>query len=161
MTHNTLAWEETLTRAGCRVTRQRATILDAVCAGDGHTTLSDIRLRVLKADPSIDRTTISRTLKKFSDLGIVVSADSGDAEPSYEVAKTLHHHHLVCRECGHEMEIDATDIIPLVRHIELQHRFRIETDHLMLFGICEACLPAEDALDATNSWRKDGIRTNE
>jgi Fe2+ or Zn2+ uptake regulation protein len=139
MTHNQLAWEETLTRAGCRVTQQRATILDAVCAGGGHTTLSDIQTRVIKTNPTIDRSTIYRTLKLFVELGIVVSADAGDEEPSYEVAKVVQHHHLICRGCGHEIEIDEADLVPLVRHLDARYGFQVETDHLMLFGICRAC----------------------
>jgi Fur family ferric uptake transcriptional regulator len=139
MTHNQLAWEETLTRAGCRVTQQRAVILDAVCAGGGHTTLSDIQARVVKTNPGIDRSTIYRTLKLFVELGIVVSAEAGDDEPSYEVAKAVQHHHLICRTCGHEIEIDEADLAPLVSHLAGRYGFQVETDHLMLFGMCSAC----------------------
>lgn len=139
MTHNLLRWEETLWAAGYRVTRQRALILDAVCAGAGHTSFGDIYLRVRKADPSIDRSTVYRALRLFTELGLVLPADTGDEESYYEVAKPQSHHHLVCRACGTEWEIDDAALQAMFREIELQHSFQVMTDHLVLFGFCASC----------------------
>ncbi len=144
MTHQLLAWEDRLSTAGCRVTRQRGIILDAVCAGGGHTPLSEIFGRVRKADPSIDRSTLYRTLKVFVELGIVVVADTGAAETYYEIARPIPHHHLVCRSCGREQEIDQETVDSMVDRVRHRHRFRVETDHLVLFGHCERCAPISE-----------------
>jgi Fe2+ or Zn2+ uptake regulation protein len=139
MTHNELRWEETLWDAGHRVTRQRALVLDAVCAGAGHTAFGDIYLRVKRADPSIDRSTVYRALRLFVDLGLVLPAETGGDETFYEVARPQPHHHLVCRECEGEWEIDGAALGALVREIEDRHDFKIQTDHLVFFGTCAAC----------------------
>lgn len=139
MTHDQVRWEETLWAAGHRVTQQRALILDAVCAGVGHTTLGEIYARVRRADRSVDRSTVYRALALFVGLGLVVAADTGRGETLYEIARPRPHHHLVCRRCGREDEIDDSALRALSEQIVRQHRFAVETDHLVLFGRCAAC----------------------
>ena len=139
MTHNELRWEETLWDAGYRVTRQRSLVLDAVCAGEGHTAFGDIYLRVQKLDPAIDRSTVYRALRLFVDVGLVLSADTGGDELYYEVAKPTAHHHLVCRHCGEQWEISDAALDTLTTTIEQNYGFQVSTDHLVLFGTCEAC----------------------
>jgi Fur family transcriptional regulator, ferric uptake regulator len=139
MTHNELSWEETLWAAGHRVTRQRSMVLDAVCAAGGHTAFGDIYLRVKKIDGSIDRSTVYRALRLFVELGLVLPADTGDEESYYEVARPQPHHHLVCRQCGNEWEIDGTALQAMFGEIERRHSFEVATDHLVLFGLCATC----------------------
>ncbi len=140
MTHDSLRWEATLAAAGHRVTRQRSLILDAVCAGGGHTPLGEVYARVHRADPSIDRSTVYRALHLFVGLEIVVAADTGDGETYYEIKKARPHHHLVCRRCGQEREIDGAALRTMTDEVYRQHGFQVATDHLVLFGLCEACL---------------------
>ena len=139
MTHDALRWEQVLWDAGHRVTRQRALILEAVCAGGGHTPLGEIYLRVQQVDRSIDRSTVYRALRLFVDLGLVVPADTGDGETYYEVAKLTPHHHLVCRRCGEESEIGDAALRAMFDQVSREHGFRVEIDHLVLFGVCADC----------------------
>lgn len=139
MTHDSLNWERTLGEAGLRVTRQRTAILDAVCAAGGHTPIGEIHARARKIDPTVDLSTIYRTLKVFVDLGIVVSADTGDGETRYEISHGEPHHHLVCKTCGGETEISGDLLADLANHIDTAFGFALETDHLVLHGTCAAC----------------------
>ncbi|MBA2453096.1 MAG: transcriptional repressor [Chloroflexia bacterium] len=149
MTHDALHWEQRLWSSGHRVTRQRAHILEAVCAGNGHTPLGEIYLRVQRADRSIDRSTVYRALRLFVDLGLVVAADTGSDETYYEVAKLEAHHHLVCRRCGQEQEIDDAALQAMFNEVFQRHGFHVATDHLVLFGFCENCR-AEERLNREN-----------
>src|SRR5215212_2348005 len=97
MSHNTKDYERIIHAAGHRVTPQRMVILDTVCDLSGHTTLGEIYVHVHKVDPTIDRSTLYRTLKLFVDLALVLSADTGTGETTYEIVKPHPHHHLVCR----------------------------------------------------------------
>jgi Fur family ferric uptake transcriptional regulator len=142
MTHDQLRWEETLWDAGHRVTRQRALILDAVCAGEGHTAFGDIYLRVQKTDSTIDRSTVYRALNLFVELGLVLPAATGGDETYYEVARPQPHHHLVCRHCGEQWEIGDAALRAMFQEIEQRHAFEVATDHLVLFGSCAACRTA-------------------
>jgi Fur family ferric uptake transcriptional regulator len=139
MSHYKLDYEEVIRAAGHRVTNQRVLILDAVCEGDGHTTLGQIYARVRKMDRSIDRSTIYRALKLFTDLGLVVSANTGKGEFVYEISKPRPHHHLVCRQCGKEKEIEQSVMQAMFEKVGREHQFQVETDHLVLFGLCAQC----------------------
>lgn len=147
MTHDQIQWEQKLWAAGHRVTQQRAIILDAVCAAGGHTSLPEIYLRVRKMDPTIDRSTVYRALRLFTELGIVLVAETGGDETLYEVAQLEPHHHLICKACGMEQHIGAAALTELFDKIERQHQFAVETDHLVLFGYCQACQKAHQAAD--------------
>jgi len=137
--HHLLHWEEALWAAGHRVTRQRSLILDAVCAGGGHTPLGEVYARVRRADRSIDRSTVYRALHLFVDLGLVVAADTGGGETFYEIKKPQPHHHLVCRRCGGEQEVGDAALQAMFDQVLRQHRFAVTIDHLVLFGLCGAC----------------------
>ncbi len=140
LSHETTEYEDIIRAAGHRVTPQRIHILDAVCAAQGHTTLGEVYARVCQVDPSIDRSTLYRTLKLFIDLGLVVSADKHDGETYYEIAKPQHHHHLVCRKCGKEWDIDDAVITRMVEQVLSDYDFRVDTNHLILSGVCGACV---------------------
>jgi len=139
MTHNLLHWEHVLKRSGHRVTRQRTIILDAICAAGGHTAFDDIYAAVRDRDRSIDRSTVYRALHLFVDLDLVVEAKTGGSETLYEVRKVRPHHHLICRRCGNERKVNNATIQAMVEEIWRAHRFRVATDHLVLFGVCEEC----------------------
>lgn len=138
MTHHLLHWECVLMNAGHRVTRQREIVLDAVCAGNGHTSLDDILARTRQRDRAVDRSTVYRALRLFVELGLVVEAKPG-GETLYEISKVRPHHHLVCRGCGNEQEVSNDMIQAMVDEIHQEHHFRVATDHLVLFGVCKQC----------------------
>jgi Fur family transcriptional regulator, ferric uptake regulator len=139
MTHDSIRWEERLWQAGHRVTRQRSVILDAVCASGGHTSLSEIYLRVRKVDPTIDRSTVYRALRLYVELGVVLLAETGGNETLYEVARPDPHHHLICKICGEQWDIGSSALESMFNHVEHEHGFSVHTDHLVLFGYCRNC----------------------
>src|SRR5215204_2323682 len=135
MSHLMTEYEQIIRAAGHRVTTQRLRILDTVCDIGEHTSLGEIFARVHRLDPTIDRSTLYRTLKLFVDLGLVVSADTGDGETYYEVAKPHPHHHLVCRQCGQEQEIEHAIMQRMFDQVFQDYGFQADTDHLVLFGV--------------------------
>lgn len=139
MSHHTLEYEEIIRKAGHRVTPQRILILDSLCEIGRHTSLGEIYARVHAADPAADRSTLYRTLKLFVDLGLIVAADTGTGETYYEIAKPRPHHHLVCRRCGKEQEIEHAIMQGMFDQVYQAFGFRADTDHLVLFGICADC----------------------
>lgn len=139
MSHHQTAYEDILRAAGHRVTRQRILILDAVCDGGKHTAFGEIYARLRAVDPSIDRSTLYRTLKLFIRLGLVVSAKSGTGETTYEIAAPQPHHHLVCRDCGAEQEISGEVMQAMSDAILSRYGFNVEAAHLMLSGMCATC----------------------
>lgn len=139
MSHDNMDYEGIMHRAGHRVTPQRVMILDAVCEGGGHTTLKQVSLRVRKMDPTIDRSSVYRTLKLFVELGLVVSAQTADGETVYEIPKPHRHHHLICRQCGREQEVGPDVMDEMFAQVARRYRFTPKMDHLVLYGLCADC----------------------
>ena len=144
MSHQKIDYVDIMRSNGFRVTSQRLLILDAICEGQGHTTLGQIYVRVRQKDRSIDRSTLYRTLDFFVELGLVVSADTGIGEKVYEIAQVDPHHHLVCKKCGQESEIDHVIMQKSLRVIEEEYHFAISMDHVVLFGLCQGCQQDSD-----------------
>jgi len=142
MSHESMAWEQVVWAAGHRVTRQRSLILDAVCAAGGHTTLGEVAARVRREDATVDRSTVYRALHLFVELGLVLAADTGTGETTYEVRRPQPHHHLVCRRCGAEREVGGGVVQAMVDGIARETGFLVTTEHLVLFGLCAACRAA-------------------
>jgi len=139
VSHETMDYEGIMHAAGHRVTPQRVMILDAVCDGGGHTTLKQVYARLRTMDPSIDRSSLYRTLKVFVRLGLVVSAETLTGETVFEIPRRQPHHHLICRTCGNEQEIGHEAIKGMVMQVSREYRFKVDMDHLVLYGVCEMC----------------------
>lgn len=139
MSHHQTSYEDILRAAGYRVTRQRILILDAVCDGGKHTTLGEIYARAHKHDATLDRSTVYRTLKLYTELGLVVSAVTGDGDVYYEIAQEQRHHHLICRKCRREQEIDHQVIQTMFDQFQVRYGFIADSDHLVIQGLCADC----------------------
>lgn len=138
MTHTTRDYASRIRRSGFRLTPQRQLILDAVCEGGGHTTIEAICARVQAKAPSINRSTVYRNLEFLQKLHLVVAADI-DGETVYEIAHDHHHHHLVCRGCGRQIEIGEAALASAFAAILQDYDFLVMADHLVLEGLCGAC----------------------
>ena len=139
MSHQNLDYVRILHNRGYRVTPQRVTILDAICEGEGHSTLGDIYTRARKHDPQIDMSTVYRALELFQTLGLVVSADFDGHEKGYEIAKPQQHHHLICKVCKNEFDIDSQTVNDFYKVLKQEYGYDVTMDHLVLSGICPNC----------------------
>ena len=139
MSHHTETHEQLMRERGFRVTPQRQLILDAVCAGGGHTTPGEVYGRVQATAPAISRATVYRTLDFLCELRLVVAADIGGGHWVYEMAGETPHHHLVCRQCDKVTQIEHRALADFYAAIEREHDFTIDMDHAALFGLCADC----------------------
>lgn len=121
------------------MTPQREVIMDAICEAEGHTTLAEILTRVEAKAPAINQATVYRTLHILHETGLVAKTEITPGEVVYELAGQSPHHHLLCRHCHHEIEIDAEPLMMLQREIQKKHDFAIDANHLVLTGLCAYC----------------------
>jgi Fur family ferric uptake transcriptional regulator len=142
MSHTRWDYARLMRESGFRVTPQRQLILDAICAGGGHTTLDEIYARVRARSNAVNRATVYRTLDFLCRLRLVVAAEIG-GRTVYEIAGDAPHHHVVCRVCGALEELNPGAMRALVAHVERQQCFYIDMDHLTLSGVCKRCYAAE------------------
>ncbi len=127
---------------GFRVTPQRQLILDAICESGGHAAPDDIYARVREKSPVVNRATVYRNLEFLCEMRLVTSADMGRGRKVYEIACEAPHHHLVCQKCGAVAQIDHTLVRSFLAKIERAYQFKVEADHLALFGVCQKCQDA-------------------
>ncbi|MGB7538980.1 MAG: Fur family transcriptional regulator [Anaerolineales bacterium] len=138
MTHHLLNYPQKMRSGGYRVTPQRKAILDAICEAGHGATIEEIILRLRKKSPSLDRATIYRNLTFLQQLHLVHSAGSGKAK-RFEIASIEPHHHLICRECGHETGLNRKYVEHLRSTIQKEFQFIIDNDHLSFQGLCSRC----------------------
>lgn len=121
------------------MTPQRQIIMDAICEGGGHTTLPQILERVQQKSSAINQATVYRSLHFLLNMGLIVKAEIAPGETVYEIAGQSPHHHLLCRSCHQEIEIDAEPLLALQSDIEQRYGFMIDASHLLLTGLCTHC----------------------
>ena len=143
MSHHELNYDERIREQGYRLTPQRQMIMDALCAIGGHATASEVYDQVYELTPAIDRATVYRTLHFFCDLRLVV-ATKMNGDTCYEIVGKTPHHHLLCRICGREQELSDYHLHDLVEHLQCEHGFTAEIDHLVIAGVCDQCAPLHD-----------------
>ena len=129
-----------ISKEGLNATRQREEILNIFLNSSGHKSLAQIYAQVVKTDPKIGYTTVYRTLKLLTRLGLATQRKFGDGETRYEPASEGDHHdHLICLDCGKIIEFEDQTLETLQNGIAQRHRFKISDHRLELYGLCEEC----------------------
>jgi len=123
---------------GFRMTPQRAAILEAVRAADGHLTAGEIFERVHQRYPSIAYGTVYRTLHLFAERGIILEFPFGDEASRFD-KRTDRHDHVRCVECGVLIDVDVPTALFAQHVAEDQTGFRITGHQTVFSGVCPAC----------------------
>jgi Fur family ferric uptake transcriptional regulator len=63
---------------------------------------------------------------------------SSSGHLTYEIAGN-DHHHMVCRNCGDEVEVEHTLLESLYRLLEMNSGYRSIDSHVTFFGLCPNC----------------------
>lgn len=129
-----------LRERGCRVTPQRAIIIEAIEALTGHLTAEEIFAQVQRTSPYISLATVYRTLDLLKKLGLITESNMGTATTHY--ALRTHgstHHHAVCRVCQQSIELPDDLFEPIVQSLQRDYNFTAEANHLVIFGWCADC----------------------
>jgi Fe2+ or Zn2+ uptake regulation protein len=126
---------------GFRMTPQRMAILHVLHQAGTHLTPSAVYSRARHELPGLTEPTVYRTLDFLVENGLVYSSHSGSGHLTYEIAGR-DHHHLICRVCGSEMEVDHSLLASLYRKLEKASGYRKIDSHVTFFGLCPACAAA-------------------
>ncbi|MGB8215451.1 MAG: Fur family transcriptional regulator [Anaerolineales bacterium] len=121
---------------GYRMTPQRLAILQALHDG-GHLSPAQIFERVQQI--GMTETTVYRTLEFLAGNGVVLVADRGNGHLAYELSSESHHH-LICRTCGAQTEVDPALFAPAIGQIEGETGYRLNATHLTFYGLCPECI---------------------
>ena len=100
-----------------------------------HQVFEEIRARL----PAVNQSTVYRALERLANIGKVSVSDIGTGSAVYEILGEGFHHHLVCLKCAQVKILDHEDVQIFFADIQTKNNFKIVTNHLILFGICEHC----------------------
>lgn len=119
------------------MTPQRQLVLDALLDLE-HATPEQVCQHVQRTTPSVNITTIYRTLELLESLHLVRHTHLGHGAPTYSVHE--HEHvHLVCHRCGGVDEVARSVMDGLCGTLRADHGFVLDASHLALSGLCRAC----------------------
>lgn len=134
--------KDTLHRRGMRMTPQRQLVLDALLELE-HATPEQVCQRVQRSAPSVNITTVYRTLELLESLGIVRHTHLGHGAPNYSVHEHQHVH-LVCHRCDVVVEAPCELMDGLRGTLRDRYGFQLDASHLALSGLCRSCADQEN-----------------
>lgn len=128
-----------LKKLGYRLTPQRLMIMSAIENSNDHVSADEIYTQVVARYPSVNISTIYRTLELLEQLGLVTETDLGGGRVRYHPADKGHHHHLICQECGATIDLDEAVLSSLKDALLRKYNFIADLRHLGIFGRCVNC----------------------
>jgi Fur family ferric uptake transcriptional regulator len=127
--------EQLCAERGLRMTGQRRVIARVLSSAKDHPDVEEVYRRANAADPRIALSTVYRTLKLFSDKGILERHDFGLGRGRYEEAARAHHDHLIDVESGRVIEFSNEAIEALQTRIARELGFKLVGHRLELYGV--------------------------
>ncbi len=125
---------------GGRSTPTRRLVLEVLFSSDEHLSAEDLAAAVEARAPDVHLSTIYRNLEELERLGVVVHTHLGHGPATYQLA-SLAHAHLICDECGAQIEAPDALFRSLARQAKADLGFTIDPHHFAVFGRCAACAP--------------------
>ncbi len=123
-----------------KFTSQRGLIFDAFWNTREHVSPEELYRLVKKHDPEIGLATVYRTLKLLTDAGIAREVDFGDGVSRYERSfGQSHHDHLICMDCGKNVEFVSHKIERLQEELAKEYGFTLNEHSMYLYGKCREC----------------------
>lgn len=123
---------------GYRMTPQRLAILHVLHHSGKHLSPAEVFEKAKEELQAITETTVYRTLEFLAQNGWARPAYMGSGHLVYEIAQHPHHH-LKCRNCGDEIEVEHTFLEKLYRDLETASGYRLTDSHVTFFGLCQDC----------------------
>ena len=138
----TSAYTPQLRARGYRMTSQRLAILHVLHHAGKHLSPTEVYEQARVELSGLTETTVYRTLEFLAENGLVRPAFMGSGHLVYEIARH-EHHHLKCRICGIETEVQHALLEDLYAQLESESGFRLTDSHVTFFGICPDCQKGE------------------
>ncbi len=128
-----------------RYTDQQRELVRHIFEKHSHFDTDELLAELKKAERTVSRATVYRTLAKLVEAGLLRKIEIG--------ARTVYdhdygypwHEHLVCSNCGTMIEFTHEGIVEAVQGVATQKQFRVAGYDLIVRGSCAACNAADAA----------------
>jgi len=123
---------------GFRITPQRMAILHVLRHEGTHLSPAQVYKKARKDFPGLTEPTVYRTLEFLTKNGVARSSCANDGHLRYQIAGD-DHHHIVCRLCGDQIEVEHALLESLYRKLESTSGYLRIDSHLTFYGLCPKC----------------------
>ena len=126
------------TETGEKLTRQREVVLRVIREREDHPTASEVFEAARRRLPGISYATVYNSLRFLKEAGLVHEIKFGDSASRYD-RETDRHDHALCSQCGKLVDFDLPQAAELMKAAARRSKFKPESVHLTLQGICPDC----------------------
>lgn len=123
-----------------RNTWQREAVKTALDAQDAFVSAQHLHSVLRESGTGIGLATVYRALGDLAEGGEADTLQSAEGEALYRACTPgQHHHHLICRNCGVTVEIEADAVERWAKAVAAEHGFT-QPEHVVdVFGLCPDC----------------------
>ncbi|MET0590730.1 MAG: transcriptional repressor [Naasia sp.] len=123
-----------------RNTWQRQAVRDALSGTQGFVSAQELHAGLRDGGSPIGLATVYRALADLAVEGEADSLHGAEGESLYRACSTTgHHHHLICRNCGTTVEIEADAVEQWASTTAAAHGFTQPRHIVDIFGLCPRC----------------------
>jgi Fe2+ or Zn2+ uptake regulation protein len=126
---------------GGRMTAQRRLLLTILESLREHPTAEELFLLAIKQDPSLNLSTVYRTLRWLEGENLVstrVFAEERRQE-RFDAALPSEHHHFMCTRCKNVIEFDSEMFGSIKTQFQDLNGASVATGSIVLYGLCSNC----------------------
>lgn len=123
-----------------RSTRQKTAVNRALDERQDFVSAQELFALLKERGEQVSLATVYRILQQQQQEGLVDVLNPDDGESLFRRCQAQdHHHHLVCRQCGRAVEIEAPAVERWATRLADEHGFT-EAEHTVeIYGICPDC----------------------
>jgi Fur family ferric uptake transcriptional regulator len=121
------------------MTRQRTAVRQELAREPAFRSAQEVFASLRSAGHRIGLTTVYRALQTMADAGEADVLRGDDGEAAYRLCSRGHHHHLVCRDCGATVEVEARPVERWAERVAAEHGFSDVGHTVEVFGSCARC----------------------
>ena len=126
-----------------RNTWQREAVRAELNATEGFVSAQGLHSTLHQTGSPIGLATVYRALADLAQEGDADSLQSPEGESLYRACSTNeHHHHLICRNCGLTVEIEADAVETWAKNVAAEQGFSQAAHVVDVFGLCATCTAA-------------------
>jgi Fur family transcriptional regulator, ferric uptake regulator len=128
---------------GWRLTPQREVILKIFqdLESGKHLSAEDLQGVLATAGHQISLSTIYRTVKMMSRMGILRELELAEGHKHYEINSPAphHHHHLICVSCNKTIEFKNDSILKIGNKTAQKEGYHLLDCQMSIHAICPSC----------------------
>ena len=131
--------QESLRKAGLRVTAPRLAVLRAVQGEGQHRDAEAIADAARKRIGTLSTQAVYDNLHILEEVGLVRRIQPSGHPARYEARVGDNHHHIVCRRCGLTADVDCMVGSAPCLEPSADHGFIVQEAEVIFWGLCPQC----------------------